>query len=51
MRLISMGPRKMANMAAGDHIIVKTPGGGGYGKPPGEEKDEKLPFEFRVMSH
>ena len=32
-RYISMGPRKMAHMAAGDHIIVKTPGGGGHGTP------------------
>jgi 5-oxoprolinase (ATP-hydrolysing) len=30
-RQVSLGPRKTSHFAAGDRIVIKTPGGGGYG--------------------
>jgi 5-oxoprolinase (ATP-hydrolysing) len=30
-RQVSLGPRKTSHFAAGDRIIISTPGGGGYG--------------------
>lgn len=30
-RNISLGPRKTSHFAAGDRVIIRTPGGGGYG--------------------
>ena len=33
---VSLGAKNTANMEPGDRIIVKTPGGGGYGKPGNE---------------
>jgi 5-oxoprolinase (ATP-hydrolysing) len=30
-RHVSLGPRKTSHFAAGDRIIISTPGGGGYG--------------------
>lgn len=30
-RQVSLGPRKTSHFAAGDRIIIKTPGGGGFG--------------------
>lgn len=52
-RPISLGPRKTAPMAAGDHIIINTPGGGGYGSVSRKEKENgvgnnKLPPVFRL---
>ncbi|KAK2750675.1 hypothetical protein FQN57_002748 [Myotisia sp. PD_48] len=32
-RLISLGGKNTANMQPGDRIIIKTPGGGGWGRP------------------
>ncbi|KAG4255385.1 hypothetical protein LB506_006383 [Fusarium annulatum] len=39
MRQVSLGPRKTSHFAAGDRIIILTPGGGGYGSAL-EMKDE-----------
>ncbi|KAF5693047.1 5-oxoprolinase (ATP-hydrolyzing) [Fusarium denticulatum] len=39
MRQVSLGPRKTSHFAAGDRIIILTPGGGGYGSA-SETKDE-----------
>ncbi|KAJ5740681.1 Hydantoinaseoxoprolinase N-terminal [Penicillium malachiteum] len=33
-RMISLGGKATTHMNAGDHIIVQTPGGGGYGRDP-----------------
>lgn len=32
-RAVSLGGKNSAWFAAGDHIVIKTPGGGGYGSP------------------
>lgn len=37
-RLISLGGKATTQMNAGDHIIVQTPGGGGYGKDPSKKE-------------
>ncbi|KAI9374855.1 Hydantoinase B/oxoprolinase-domain-containing protein [Aspergillus egyptiacus] len=37
-----LGPRKTSHFAAGDRIIIKTPGGGGYGVDPAKN-DNKGP--------
>lgn len=31
-RRVSLGPRKTSHFAAGDRIVIETPGGGGYGR-------------------
>jgi 5-oxoprolinase (ATP-hydrolysing) len=36
-RKVSLGPRKTSHFAAGDRIIIQTPGGGGYGSKPSED--------------
>ncbi|CAM1506062.1 Fc.00g057030.m01.CDS01 [Cosmosporella sp. VM-42] len=38
-RQVSLGPRKTAHFGVGDRIIIKTPGGGGYGVEASEEQN------------
>ncbi|KAL3482417.1 Hydantoinase B/oxoprolinase-domain-containing protein [Aspergillus californicus] len=33
-RMVSLGPRKTSLFGAGDRVIIRTPGGGGYGVDP-----------------
>ena len=35
-RWVSMGPKNMVQMQAGDRCVIHTPGGGGWGIPGGE---------------
>ncbi|PGG97965.1 hypothetical protein AJ79_09020 [Helicocarpus griseus UAMH5409] len=39
-RLINLGAKNTAKMLPGDRIVIKTPGGGGWGKP-GEESQAR----------
>lgn len=47
-RSISLGGKATTQMSAGDHIIVYTPGGGGYGKDPNVKQDRALPDIFKI---
>jgi 5-oxoprolinase (ATP-hydrolysing) len=47
-RSISLGGKATTQMSAGDHIIVYTPGGGGYGKDPNSKEEEVLPDIFKI---
>ncbi|GAM40393.1 oxoprolinase [Talaromyces pinophilus] len=47
-RSISLGGKATTQMSAGDHIIVYTPGGGGYGKDPNRKEEEVLPDIFKI---
>ncbi|GAB7353474.1 hypothetical protein MBLNU459_g3929t1 [Dothideomycetes sp. NU459] len=49
LRTISLGGKATVKMNAGDRIIVMTPGGGGYGTPPEQVKDE-ITADFRIRS-
>lgn len=40
-RVVSFGGKNTAWFAAGDHIIIKTPGGGGYGSSSEESTDKE----------
>ncbi|KAJ5777359.1 hypothetical protein N7520_000605 [Penicillium odoratum] len=46
-RLISLGGKATTHMNAGDHIIVHTPGGGGYGRDP-QKKEEVFMDIFKI---
>lgn len=46
-RMISLGGKATTHMNAGDHIIVQTPGGGGYGRDP-LKKEEVFMDIFKV---
>ncbi|OQD98738.1 hypothetical protein PENSOL_c008G09733 [Penicillium solitum] len=46
-RTISLGGKATTHMNTGDHIIVHTPGGGGYGRDP-HKKDEVFKDIFRI---
>ncbi|KAL4886180.1 Hydantoinase B/oxoprolinase-domain-containing protein [Aspergillus karnatakaensis] len=39
-RMVSLGPRKTSHFAAGDRVIILTPGGGGYGAENVDEQKE-----------
>ncbi|KAJ5946513.1 hypothetical protein N7454_003352 [Penicillium verhagenii] len=46
-RLISLGGKATTHMNAGDHIIVHTPGGGGYGRDP-QKREEVFTDVFKI---
>ncbi|THY85482.1 putative 5-oxoprolinase [Aureobasidium pullulans] len=48
-RTISLGGKATVQMNAGDRIIIMTPGGGGYGVPPQQIKDD-IVADFRIRS-
>lgn len=48
-RTISLGPRATTRMEAGDSIIIKTPGGGGYGPDPNAIEEFVPPEEMEMM--
>ncbi|KAI0142218.1 hypothetical protein BJ166DRAFT_488329 [Pestalotiopsis sp. NC0098] len=48
-RTISLGPRATTRMEAGDSIIIKTPGGGGYGPDPNAIEEFVPPEELEMM--
>ncbi|KAI1778569.1 putative 5-oxoprolinase [Hypoxylon cercidicola] len=48
LRRVGMSGKSTAHVSAGDHIIVYTPGGGGYGRDPNEKDLKKPKGEFRV---
>jgi 5-oxoprolinase (ATP-hydrolysing) len=47
-RVISVGGKASMAMNTGDRIVVKTPGGGGYGVPENKKKQVELLGEFEV---
>ena len=47
-RRIGMSGKSTAHMNAGDHIIIRTPGGGGYGRDPNMKKRKIPKGEFKV---
>ncbi|OKL57176.1 hypothetical protein UA08_07317 [Talaromyces atroroseus] len=47
-RSISLGGKATTQMSAGDHIIVYTPGGGGYGKDPDMKQEQDLQDIFKI---
>ncbi|MBM3297221.1 MAG: hydantoinase B/oxoprolinase family protein, partial [Candidatus Aminicenantes bacterium] len=38
---IDLGSKASVGVAAGDRLVIETPGGGGYGRPSGRRKDKK----------
>jgi 5-oxoprolinase (ATP-hydrolysing) len=48
-RTISLGPRATTRMEPGDSIIIKTPGGGGYGPDPNAPEEFVPPEELEIM--
>lgn len=49
LRTISLGSKATVKMSAGDRIIINTPGGGGYGTPPDQVKDD-ITTDFKMRS-
>lgn len=47
-RRVGMSGKSTANMNAGDHFIIYTPGGGGYGRDPNMKEPKKPKGEFKV---
>lgn len=47
-RTISLGGKATAAMNAGDRIIVKTPGGGGYGRDPSKAQSKEVFGAFKI---
>ncbi|OQD86124.1 hypothetical protein PENANT_c008G05413 [Penicillium antarcticum] len=47
-RSISLGGKATTQMRAGDHIIVCTPGGGGYGRDPNKKPDYEFGDVFKI---
>ncbi|KAJ5757391.1 uncharacterized protein N7511_006085 [Penicillium nucicola] len=47
-RTISLGGKATTQMSAGDHIIVNTPGGGGYGIDPNKKPEFDFGDVFKI---